>query len=549
MLEQNIIYALAHSGALLAVPPTAFSSIQASYLPLVILAITIDALIAALWYMAGSILANNTVKAGAKAEFYQVVATALIAGIVIGTLLLFGNLYWQSVTGTNHTVLTPSTVSAMCSSIAQQSASTSSFGLPGSLVGTEFLSNPSSPMNNPSVCDIVNAAAAGSLGTDSTELIDYPLAAAATVTANLATQAGSSLNDIFVLDSYLSFLSKFTITLGVCLGADPAEGCAGAPVFGVPPIPGAPAPSFYLKFYGTPLAGINIITRALTTTSSLLYYAIGSFVAQLLFDNIFIFMWPWLLFAGLVLRGVFFLRRIGGLLIAIAIGAILIYPTMFSIEYLASNNTAINGNVNGYGFLDQNLIFCGNAGYRYGLDFFNLPSISGIASDCGCWPWAGLTGSEFLVWIDTNTPGIYLGALWHLISNWITGNAPPLSDWWQTLLSVAPQNPQGFINDVGAFGVPVCGFGAAQGTYPAVNAANYVSAKSRSGGGYTIFSPVQYYSDGEGMVFGITQAYGILGISAYFLPIMNIIITIAGIIGLSGILGGDVELAGLSRLV
>ncbi len=555
-IEQNLINSLAHSSTLLVATVTPFSAVQTSYLPLVFIAVMLDALIAALWYMTGALLANNTVKAGAKSEFYQVVATALIAGIVIATLLASGGIYWRSV-AQQTTVLSPSVISQECQNLANQAGNNGAFELPGSLVSANFNNGPGSQQE--SICYIVTNVSKNALGVPPTELMDYPLAASAVVTASLASQAGDALNDLFVLDAYFSFLQRLSITIGVCL-AEPGQSCASFPFFGAPPVPSVPGPQFYYQFYGQPLAGLNIVTKAFDTTTTLIYYSIASFLIQLIFDNIFLFIWPWLLFAGLVMRGIFFLRKTGGLLIAIAIGAILIYPTMFSLEYLATNNSAINGNISGYGFLDQNLIFCGNTGYRYDLNFYQLPSISGIAADCGCWPWAGLTGSEALVVLDTTGPQIWLQALYNKISTYIkslfTGGSWTsifTLSYWTTNFAV--QNPSAFVGAINLLGLPICGYGDATNQYPAIDTAatsspNAIAPQTPpSSSSEVIVSPVQYYTNGEGMVFGIVQAYGIIGIASYFLPIMNIIITLAGIIGLSGILGGDINIAGLSRLV
>ena len=50
-------------------------------------------------------------------------------------------------------------------------------------------------------------------------------------------------------------------------------------------------------------------------------------------------------------------------------------------------------------------------------------------------------------------------------------------------------------------------------------------------------------------LYTLMDEYGVISVSAYFLPIINILIVLTGIIGLSGLLGGDTQLAGLSRLV
>ena len=45
------------------------------------------------------------------------------------------------------------------------------------------------------------------------------------------------------------------------------------------------------------------------------------------------------------------------------------------------------------------------------------------------------------------------------------------------------------------------------------------------------------------------NAYGIIGVASYFLPLLNLIITLSAIVGMSGLLGGNTSLEGLSRFV
>jgi hypothetical protein len=45
------------------------------------------------------------------------------------------------------------------------------------------------------------------------------------------------------------------------------------------------------------------------------------------------------------------------------------------------------------------------------------------------------------------------------------------------------------------------------------------------------------------------NAYGIVGVTSYFIPIINLIMTLSAIIGLSGLMGGNTSLEGLSRFV
>ena len=45
------------------------------------------------------------------------------------------------------------------------------------------------------------------------------------------------------------------------------------------------------------------------------------------------------------------------------------------------------------------------------------------------------------------------------------------------------------------------------------------------------------------------QAFGVMGVSAYLLPVLNLVITLSAILGVSGLLGGDTSLAGISKLL
>jgi hypothetical protein len=365
------------------------------------------------------------------------------------------------------------------------------------------------------------------------------------VTANLTDQTAIALNQTFVLDSYLMFLKGFALTIGLCYQTSipPAPSpptCASLPFFGAPPLPAVPY-IFYLKWSQTPLAGLDLIRQSLPTLSNLLYMALGSFLVQLTFINIFLYIWPFLIFFGLVLRGIYFLRKTGGLLIAIAIGALLFYPTVFGIEYLGANNPTITQpQINaqtGVSFQQSpNLLtFCGSSSYEYPINFFVLPSIQGIAQDCHCWPSWGIFGSEMGDVAAVNQP-FFLGAgVVDKIANTFTGLLSGITGQPATTFGCSNGPSSCGTFDLSsllfAWGAPSCSIG----TYaPAPNGG--IGQSSGTDGG-------------EGTIVGVTQAYGLIGVTAYFLPIINILITLAAIRGLSGLLGGDVNIAGLSRFV
>jgi hypothetical protein len=525
ILQQTVMANLAQYMPLLQPLPTQFGVVSYNMYPLVILAVMIDALIVAIWYMAGAILGNRGIKESAKGEAIQVVGTAIIAGIVLGSLLLFGYIYYNSVQGTQTvpTVLAPSSVLQICDSLGYAPGSASSLDFVTKAITTRFLSQPppgsASYTQNPSVCDIVAETARGEgltgTGGDGTVLVDYPLASTAVVTASLASGVTDNLNDLFVTDAYLSFLQKLKATVAVCFGT--AGSCAGAPFFGVPPIPFTVPYDTYIELSWPPLGGLDMITKSLSALGNVLYLALAVLIAELLFTNIFLFIWPFLIFVGIVLRGLFFTRKIGGLFIAIAIGAVFIYPTVFGLEYLTANNTQL--------IQQTPVTFCGsNLYYEYYTNFFVLPSVSGIAMDCNSWPWQGLTGTEVLDIAAINEPYFWGATLVDSIVSEVTNpnfNGNPFAS--------APQNPQQFINALSQTGVPYATFGS------------YAGGVDQNG--------VGIYSGGEGLVFGIAEVYGIIGVAAFFLPIINVVITLAAIIGLSGLLGGDTQLAGITRFI
>ncbi len=47
----------------------------------------------------------------------------------------------------------------------------------------------------------------------------------------------------------------------------------------------------------------------------------------------------------------------------------------------------------------------------------------------------------------------------------------------------------------------------------------------------------------------LTNIYGITAISAFILPLLNILIVYSGMIGMSSLLGGDTDIIGLSKFL
>jgi len=56
-------------------------------------------------------------------------------------------------------------------------------------------------------------------------------------------------------------------------------------------------------------------------------------------------------------------------------------------------------------------------------------------------------------------------------------------------------------------------------------------------------------NDALKVFYDLLNAYGIIGLISFFIPLINILITLAAVLGISELMGGDVSLAGLSYLV
>jgi len=488
-----------------------FPVIQTNLFSLVMAALLVDAAIVSIWYIAGAILNNNKVKGSAKGELEQFFGTALMLAIITGVVLIFGFVYSASTTSVNlPSGSTPGTIigQQFMSDICQSTLTNSQY---------DFIATLTAP-----ICiNVIEVNLAGKPGkpSDPTLYADLPLATTGVIYADLAQQVADNLNSAFIVDSYLQFLTGLKPNAALCFEVPDTPSC----LF---PTPGTS--NFLIKVLvtGAPLAGLNLITQSMGTFSTITYVSLVIFVVQLIFILIFLYTWPYLMFFGFVLRATPFTRKVGGLLIAIAIGGILFYPTIVSMEYLASYNTSYTS-----GFYQNNVAFCNNGQYTYNENFFQLPSIQGIAQDCNSWPTLGLLPTEALDTIIVSLPTYvaftfidgFINALGQIFYDIFTANFN-FGGWIQDIINGAQQG--------------------LSGPYSYQNMFAYLNMFGLPSGG-----PNTPTSGAEGMLFGILQEYGIIGVSSYFLPILNLLITLSAIRGLSGVLGGDTSMAGLSRLI
>ncbi len=466
---------------------TSFSNTRTDLIPLIALAIGLDGSFVSIWYILGSLLNNNSLKQSAINEIYQLFGNVIIVLLIVFLLLAFSSIFYNSLQGTK--MMNSTVIYGMCSNL--NSSSHLSILNPADSGSGSSLLYSSKSGTFPGLCQLVKNQ------TTTTEKIDYPVAASAVILANLTNQTFTNLNYLFGVEAYIGFLSKLTPTDAVCTGIIVPPDII--PISCVIPFSSMPILMFIRSQY-TPLAGYSAIYSGLATLGGLITTAMESFTAQLLIIASFMYIWPILLFVGLALRSIFLTRRIGGLFIALAIGFVLFYPSVMALEYLTLNRVVtpssvitVNSTVVGSSVIAPVYNYTNTSSNKLtSLDFFVEPSIKNISESTNCWAGvgSGLIQSEAGMILETDS-----------VSN--------LVDLYKIFSG-------SFNGDVSAYslGLATCN-----------------------------------EHDAVSTLFASFDIYGIIGITAYFLPIFNIIIVISGIVGLSGMLGGDTNLAGLSRLI
>ncbi len=461
---------------------TSFTTAQSYIMPVVIVALLLDSAIVGIWYLIGVILGSDRAKSAARSELYQLVGTFILALIIISFMTVYGGVFF-SVLGQSTQLMSSAAINSLCANVMRTS--------PLSLIGSSnsLLSSPttSSGLAFKGICGVVSDA--NSQNPDLTTRIDYPLAAAATIIANITNQTAANVNAAFIFDAYLGFLNSVKPSFWVCTDDSNVDSQC------LLPIEGALPPLAEFQYYFMPYAGYDLLIQNLGTFGNLLTTSVELLSAQLYFVVMCLYIWPYLLFIGLVLRSTLFTRPLGGLFIAVALVMVLVFPATYAIEYLSLSNSNISNSAAIYGFNSITQIqSLSTASGTYTLNFFVQPNMKNVISNNGCWPSDGnLLGAE--------------------------------------------------VEDLDVLLVPFYAIGSE------------IVGLFTSSGQVGTFAPdlalpqTCYYKDATKIFYQFLNAYGIMGIDIYLLPLLNIIIAISSLRGLSGLMGGDTDLAGLARLV
>jgi len=288
------------------IPITNYSGVFNSWLPIIIISVLVSTSIVSIYYAIGSLLNNKRIKTEAIYEFAQAIGTVVIVIIIMVIL----NLYGTTLSLTS--VLSPSTVNSMCTNLYNDQ-----LAFINANPNSEAFNSGPSP--TAAICaNIIAPLAAGTASgttasgstTDSlTTSIDYGLAASYVIFANLTSQSTSNYNAFYIFSDVVGFLSKFTSVTAIS------------------------TPTFDISFDYTPLAGYSFLSTMLTgvgVVSALSFYA---YMIQMLAILLILFIWPYLLAAGIILRASAFTRRIGGLFIGLTLSFLIIMPLIILFEY------------------------------------------------------------------------------------------------------------------------------------------------------------------------------------------------------------------------
>jgi hypothetical protein len=445
------------------------------WLPILMLAILISIFIVAILYFAGSILNNSKVKARATEELGQVIGTIIIAVIIITVISFFGSASITSIT----TNAIGNNVQNMCSQLLNN---------PLNLVKSNAM-----PTNT--ICTDVNnvytSINSGSGLSDITGYADYDLMASYVITANLTSQMAQNLEGFYQYEDMIGFLTTLTSVTTYCEAVEATPLTAWLCI-----IPFNPRLTSISLSY-TPYAGYAMLRSITKPIEVEAYMAFDMYLIEMLIILTFLFAWPYLLAAGIILKSSIYTRRVGGTLIAIVIAALIIFPIIFLIEYASLNGGGANlipigANSNSIPILNMSGKTLTGAQIVYNsndINFYVFPNVTNVINYYGCWPIGGNIYAEEL-------------------------------------------------KDSAFFAVPFLG------------AFNFIFGLVGGIVGQLPAMPTSCTPDNAlALVFHLTDLYGIIGVTGFILPVLNILILISAIKGLSSLLGGDTNLAGLGNLV
>lgn len=585
---------------------TSYSELQ-DWLPIAMLSIALSISVVSLYYLFAVFLNNRRMKARAVGELGQAIGTGIIVLIILAILMFIGGGIFSQVPA-----VSPSSLSTLCTQLLPAKFQ----GGQGSEV--DFLQTTGTLNGNPNptntICDEVVPLSYGHIPT-LTDGIDYGLFANYLILANVTNQLLNNYNSLYLFEGWIGFVQGFTSVTQVC---EPTS-CA---------LPIGPRESNE-KYTYQPLSGFNAllrITQPVEQQGAITFYI---FFLQLMLFMLILYLWPWLLAAGIILRASFFTRRVGGLLIALTLSLLLILPTVYIMEYSAFQNVnpalgligassstipmfpiyqrnTITGQTTVYGsptptdgYVLSNTLSgtygCPNNEYAYvvcpsGPGQTPIPVI-GYPYECLTPPLpnsaqmcpGGYAEADFVA--SENCPRgpaalalsdsyVYEGTCGYPGTAEASSTCVPIAQATPLCPYNADGSPIGVPLNINFFVLPNIGemlayetclpnnLGADELTFAAWYLVPFYGAVTGILSGFTGFvgslpivptniGPTLSCTPADAIMSAtvLTNIYGITGVTAYILPLLNVIIALSAAIGISGLLGGDTNILGLGKLL
>ena len=562
-MKKSLLYAIiafaavsSANAASIASPYSAFTS----WVGVIFAASVLGVSLAGIYYMIGYLTNNSRIRSSAISELEQAAGSILLVVIIIGVLYMVGTTEFgfQSFLGQQGS----SSISGICNTYlnAPQSSQYSVDYLRSNLfVSSLTINGNPSPTNLPepttAVCEYLIGAPNNLGGSIDpiTSKIDYGLAATYVIIANMTNQSLYELNALYNLDSVLFFLRNLNPDIGVCI----PDTCID------PLSPDIATIALSYKPYQGYVFQRAVMPSMITQGTMTIYMQ----TLQLIFIIMVLMFWPYLLGAGIVLRTIPFSRRVGGFIIAATLVSVLILPTIFLLEYGSLSNLGAQS-------------FSG-ASKIPGIALCGFGPVKGSNSNNVVWCYTSATKLDTsYIYKDTQPSGFpatissctspSLGE-YSSTSNPYT-NAPKCFVQKQLSLYAYP-NAADIINFYSCYPTDISGT-----IFPTeleiITSALVESAVLPITGLLSLFAnnfnlqsnPIisGFFSPvlGSGncisrlgpyntvaVLSSLINMYGIITVSAFIIPILNFLMLISAMTGLSSLIGGETTIIGLSRFI
>ncbi|MHB1830056.1 MAG: hypothetical protein ACYCO0_01555 [Candidatus Micrarchaeaceae archaeon] len=534
-----------------------------NWLPIIIIASLLATLLAGVYYMIGYLLNNSRIKGSAITEFEQALGSIALVVIIIGVLYMIGtsDISFSTILGSNGA----SQISSICTTYL----SNSQVNLLKSQYTQPSQSNPNENLPEPTTAICQNLIGPTGPKSGITSHIDYGLASMYVIIANMTNQSTMELNAMYNFDSLVFFLRNLNPFIGFCM-----------PGICVNPLEPNIEPNFELSY--KPYSGYvlqrliapSIVIQATTT--------IYMEIIELSVIIILLIGWPYLLAAGIILRTIPFTRRAGGLIIAATVAGIILLPTIYLIEYGALYNLQSQpfigsslipgmalcgfGQVSGSG--SNSVLFCYTSATKLQTSYIykglqplgypqTLSSCKTVADGTlpqtqstsrnpkTLQPIPGPQSNPFNV-----QPPCYVKKD---LSFYIFPSAADIINFY----SCYPSAPNILVpTEAEILGSTV----ADNFVMPFSFIFSLFSSNSANTQASSLLSPFYGYSGGSCMAkvgphnlvaayTALVNMYGLITVSGFILPIINLLMMISAMTGLSSMIGGETTIMGLSRFI